>query len=721
VYPMKKLLEHIKKQQEARAEEQAKLEAQKQKNILEAERVYKLEEQRIKEREQKEKEVATAKRKKLQEDAWNKKINEGMALVENKIKKEIDNNQNLSSILKDEEARQAVILEREKKRQVRLRISREAKAREEKERKNKITQLLKTRETMEEVYPDVLSWESWNENPINKQIFLLDKDLAEDLYYDDREYAARYKRTKGSKKKQPTTITAFAPSDLSGLNVWMDADFASSITLDGDNVIQWESRIHDVDMWADMGGPDPEGNVPAKPFWGAQTAVSNAPSYVDHPSGKKTIQFDENNNERLDLGISTSDGTSNDEGWDWYDGIQGGSGKYPAFTMFFHGNMASNTMNYLLDIRHPRSLFYYASGDNTINIFRDGTHAATASISTGEQLWTFSNVESPKFITSYTLTAEATNPGMLSTASADLTLQTLSNGNDDINSSQINLSGSFTFNGTIYSTSFMNSNGFMTLGSAFIGSSHNNTQLDDQNTNVVLAPWWDDLVVESDGAQAHYFANDKYWIFQWHCRRYGTDGVKIRMQAVIYLDNHSTQPGTVEFRYNEIENTTFNADTDASVGVKGDTSALTADNPTYIHWRDFALDSNKYASGLQTSHNTENYWPANTSPTYGPGGPYYYKFSPTVQEEKHKTKIFVDGLEGSSNFCTEVVDLGNYFTEHREQVLGGRYDYSATNAFGGTMNEIIVYDRILTDDERAKVETYLADKWGTTVATRSVG
>jgi len=32
---------------------------------------------------------------------------------------------------------------------------------------------------------------------------------------------------------------------------------------------------------------------------------------------------------------------------------------------------------------------------------------------------------------------------------------------------------------------------------------------------------------------------------------------------------------------------------------------------------------------------------------------------------------------------------------------------------------MIVYDRILTADERAKVETYLADKWGTTVATSS--
>ena len=45
--------------------------------------------------------------------------------------------------------------------------------------------------------------------------------------------------------------------------------------------------------------------------------------------------------------------------------------------------------------------------------------------------------------------------------------------------------------------------------------------------------------------------------------------------------------------------------------------------------------------------------------------------------------------------------------------LGGPYNGSAANCFNGNVGEVIIYNRVLTPAEIAKLDTYLVGQWGT--------
>jgi len=684
---MKKLLEHIKKQQEARAEEQAKLEAQKQKNILEAKRILEMEEQAIRDRKEKKKEAAEEKRKKHAIEQWDQKISEGLKLIQEQLTEQREKTSTLNTLLEKEQERRKEILETQRKKKTALRIAKNLKEKVEKDKREIINKLLEKRTPV----PEILPWRKWVDIPTNKAIFLVDKVLAEELFYDDRDEVLR-KRTRGKNKPPPP----WTPNSISGLRVWMDADYGSSITLNGSKVTQWASRVDDPDK-------------PNTNWGGRQSNLSNAPSYTFHNSGKRTIQFNDDNSEYLNAGNSNVDS----DGWRF-------NLDYPAFTFFLHGNMTdTSNNNTIFDVQHPRSEFSYESSDQSYNIYRSPYVFDTFVGKTGEQIWTFSNVQSPQHIPTYTLTRETTNVQILDTGSADLSVQTHTQYQDDVDF-QINLSGTFTFEGVAYTSTFVNSNGFITLGAAHAaGGEFINASLDDSDTDVVIAPWWDDLVVDTDKVQAHYFASSKYWIFQWHGRRYAhptgslDPRTSVKMQAVVYMDDHTSKPGTVEFRYGEA-NVTGTVSTNASIGVKGVTNIFNTSsvNNNYMNWRDFLANTNR-PDGLTTLNTVAESWPATQDV------PYYFRFSPTIQEDKHKTKIFSDGELIASGFRTQPVILNDYYTTNKNQTIG--IQFNLADGFEGNMNEIVVYNRILTDDERAKVETYLADKWGTTVATRSVG
>ena len=691
---MKKLLEHLKKQQEARAKELAKIEERKKKNILEAEKVYKLEEQEIKDRKRKKLEAIKAKRKKLQEEEWDKKIKKGLDLADKKINEDKRKDTSVISIFRKEEQKQIAILEEEKRRQVRLRLSRERKAKENKERVNSINVLLANRVPA----PEVLPWKKWIDNPANKEIYLFDPQQAENLFLDDNYDAKQnqktYKRGKGIKAR-PVAVPV-VPTDIEGLKVWLDADNAADITIgyspaSGDYISQWKSKVDDSDD-----------NSPYYVNWGLkQTVTNNMPRYDDHPSGRKTIHFDKTYAEHFDtFWFDYVNSWVGSDEWSW-------AQTYPAYTVFIHGSLeAGASGNYLFDVESPRSALIAASTHGSA-IYREG-YVAEAPAKTGEQLWTFSNVESPKHVPTYVLTEETDNPGMID-LDPIASLKILVTGNDDTSTALLNVFlDDFTFDGVSYTQVSVNSNGFLTLGAAYSGSTktYDNTRLDDSDSDVVIAPWWDDLKVDTDDVWVSWFP--EYTIFQWHCKQYNSWNTTFKMQAVLYLDNHPTQPGTIEFRYGDTVGTaTTNGS--ATIGVKGITNILPGTaSVNYHNWRTFYYNNNHY---LDSNLDALNHWPG-TATT-----PFYYKLSPTVQTDEHKSKIFSDGELVASAYSTKAVDLQNSHTANKNQKVGSRH--GATNGHQGNINEMIVYDRILTADERAKVETYLAEKWGTTVATSS--
>ena len=715
---MKKLLEHLKKQQEARAKELAKIEERKKKNILEAEKVYKLEEQEIKDRKRKKLEAIKAKRKKLQEEEWDKKIKKGLDLADKKINEDKRKDTSVISIFRKEEQKQIAILEEEKRRQVRLRLSRERKAKENKERVDNINNLLASRVPA----PEVLPWKKWIDNPANKEIYLFDPQQAENLFLDDNYDAKQnqktYKRGKGIKAR-PVAVPV-VPTDIEGLKVWLDADNAADITIgyspaSGDYISQWKSKVDDPD----------NNNF----NWGLVQSVTNyMPRYDDHPSGRKTIHFNPYYTEHFDAADA---GTyPDDDGWHWPTDIYGpGKVDYPAYTVFVHGSLEDTASgHYLFDVESPRSALISA-GTHGSAIYREG-YVAEAPAKTGEQLWTFSNVEAPKHVPTYTLELMPYKHPITPKPPPWTSITLIADLMDDVNSPLVTLGGTFTFDGVSYTQFAANSNGFITLGADYsnLGQSYNNSRLDDPDSDVIIAPWWDDLIVDFYDVTYNIYIVPWATVIFFDSERYST-GRNSHFEIILYWDNHPTLPGTIEFVYPNYESwfdrwdrAQSDSNSSYSIGVKGVTNILPGTaNVNHHNWRSFANNTNAYGN-LRTDLQPLGQWPGYHLNDINPAGTegdkeFYYRFSPTVQTDEHKSKIFSDGELVASAYSTKAVDLQNQYTANKNQKVGSRH--GATNGHQGNINEMIVYDRILTADERAKVETYLAEKWGTTVATSS--
>ena len=597
---------------------------------------------------------------------------------------------------------------------------------EEKINKNKliseINEILKEREPILEVLP----WKEWLADPINKKIHLLDKKLAEEIYYDDYHRAVKHKRGKGIKPKR--VGVPVIPTDIEGLKVWLDADNAADITIGFTSlgktyISQWKSKVDDP-----TGRP-----LPWHVNWGLkQTVTNNMPRYDDHPSGRKTIHFDSTYAEHFDtFWMDHINNWAGADEWSWMQEAANWGG-YPAYTVFIHGSLEDTiTTHYLFDVESPRSALYLAPAGRP-SIYREETvgMAQVDEAKFGEQLWTFSNVEAPKHIPTYTLELMPYKNPVTPRPPTGVTL--LSTGADDVNSSLYPLDGTFTFDGVSYTQFAANSNGFITLGAFYsnAGQSYNNTRLDDPDSDVIIAPWWDDLIVDTYDVtyENHPVGTLQATVIFFDNRRYSTLKDS-SFEIILYHDDHPTLPGTIEFIYPDTSSVWWRADSDSnssySIGVKGVTNILPGTaNVNHHNWRSFANNTNAYGN-LRTDLQPLDQWPGYSSNDLNPnnlnpgstGKQFYYRFSPTVQTDEHKSKIFSDGELVASAYSTKAVDLQKQYTANRNQKVGVRHN--TTYGHDGNINEMIVYDRILTADERAKVETYLAEKWGTTVATSS--
>jgi hypothetical protein len=72
--------------------------------------------------------------------------------------------------------------------------------------------------------------------------------------------------------------------------------------------------------------------------------------------------------------------------------------------------------------------------------------------------------------------------------------------------------------------------------------------------------------------------------------------------------------------------------------------------------------------------------------------------------------IWINGTQRDSDVVTGTLDTSQTTTSI------GTYRQAASNYMNGYIGEIIAYTRVLTTDERRRVESYLGKKWGITVA-----
>ena len=72
--------------------------------------------------------------------------------------------------------------------------------------------------------------------------------------------------------------------------------------------------------------------------------------------------------------------------------------------------------------------------------------------------------------------------------------------------------------------------------------------------------------------------------------------------------------------------------------------------------------------------------------------------------------IFINGTQIDLDAASGTLDTTQTTTAI------GTYRQAAANFMSGYIGEIIAYTRVLTADERKKVESYLGNKWGITVA-----
>lgn len=184
----------------------------------------------------------------------------------------------------------------------------------------------------------------------------------------------------------------------------------------------------------------------------------------------------------------------------------------------------------------------------------------------------------------------------------------------------ISIGFTFRLDGVDYTTCALAPQGFMRL--AGTETSSDNTRLFATNTNVILAPWWDDLeTAVTVGYIKHETQGTAPWrtfIAEWYVNFQssydGTDYARAKMQVVLYESKNR-----VEFRYGTRE--TGGSPTNsgsASIGIKADTSG------TATNYRDCAAPSGTPVDNLTlggatstTTANLRHYsateWPGDTT------------------------------------------------------------------------------------------------------------
>ncbi|HVX60745.1 MAG TPA: pre-peptidase C-terminal domain-containing protein, partial [Pirellulales bacterium] len=144
--------------------------------------------------------------------------------------------------------------------------------------------------------------------------------------------------------------------------------------------------------------------------------------------------------------------------------------------------------------------------------------------------------------------------------------------NVDDGYAQVTPGGGFSFNfyGTNYSTLYVSSNGLITFGSG--NNSLFNSSLTNDPTQPTIAPFWDDLVVNSFGSnpsvrwQLLGSGTSQELVIQWNNVRFfgGSYYNPITFEAVLSAD------GSIRFNYQDLTNGDYSADEgrSATVGIK---------------------------------------------------------------------------------------------------------------------------------------------------------
>jgi len=157
----------------------------------------------------------------------------------------------------------------------------------------------------------------------------------------------------------------------------------------------------------------------------------------------------------------------------------------------------------------------------------------------------------------------------------------------------ISIGFEFRLDGVSYTTIAVFAYGFARL--AGTESSANNSNLFASNTNVIIAPWWDDMkTAESTGyvkTETQGSAPWRRFIIEWRCYSYSGNTAAnndlLNFQAVLYETTDR-----IEFRYAPSVRTGSPTLMDASAGVKGVTSGFKAYALTGINnWREIYSDT----------------------------------------------------------------------------------------------------------------------------------
>ena len=134
-------------------------------------------------------------------------------------------------------------------------------------------------------------------------------------------------------------------------------------------------------------------------------------------------------------------------------------------------------------------------------------------------------------------------------------------------------------------------------------------------------------------------------------------------------------------------------------------------------YRTSGWSSPYYSYGFgEENNNQTSFWVATTGavarslvPTvYLPNpGPVIYG----VSYDGANQKMFLNGTLSATQAATGNLDYTGAGTGTIDLALGALSPYNLTNYFGGEINEVLMYNRALSDTERQAVETYLAKKY----------
>lgn len=148
--------------------------------------------------------------------------------------------------------------------------------------------------------------------------------------------------------------------------------------------------------------------------------------------------------------------------------------------------------------------------------------------------------------------------------------------------SGVSIGFDFSFDGVDYDECYITPCGFIRLAGTV--TSANPAGLWASTTDVVIAPWWDDMITAHGGSLSGYVKSEvqgsapfRRFVVEWHCFTVRTDTASdcnlITFQCVLYETRNA-----IEFRYGErVQYATYGGPSIASaaIGLKGDTSTDT--------------------------------------------------------------------------------------------------------------------------------------------------